>query len=109
MKYFIEEIGCMRKNDKYAEFRVCDLRNKISVYMIKSVMDETKIRDFWQECMREDIVFDMDSVSKSELRKMAEKAEKCGEIIFDVVHELKAWADLHLTDEKKIVLVNWEN
>ena len=109
MQYFIEEIGCIKENDTYAEFRVFDPRNNTSVYMLRSVTDKTKFCDFWQECMQEDIVFDMNSVSKSELEKMAKKAEKCGGIIFDAVFEFKTWADLHLTDDKKIILVDWDN
>ena len=79
MKYFVEEIEGIKKNEIYAEFRLLDLKNKTSLYMLRSVTDETKFRDFWIECMREDIVFDMDTISKNELQKMAEKTERCGE------------------------------
>lgn len=114
MKYFVDskarEASC---HENYLEFQLPtateEFWDKTSLYLSNELLRKTGFGEFWCDCMREDIVFDMSTISKDDLMHLETAALECGGEIPEVIYELKAWADSHLDVEEQVIGVNWES
>lgn len=109
MKYFVNaEERVASGHENYIEFQppsaTEEFWDKTSLYMLETAMEETGFGDYWCDCMREDIVFDMASFTKDELAQMIDRAAKHGGTVIEVISELKDWVDSQLAE---VVNVNW--
>ena len=113
MKYFIdlkERIAYGQKS--YIEFRAPYRKGKLcdndSLFMSLDVMKKSGFYDFWKECAYNDIVFDMDTISNDEMLWMVKAAENYGDTVFEVMEELKLWAEVHFRESENPIIIVWE-
>lgn len=111
MKYFVVQTEVeLSQIENYIEFRppnaTKELGDEKSLYMHEITMQETGFGEFWSNCMREDLVFDMDSISKDELEIMMNEASKRGGEILDVLLELKRWGNTYLAQGNQSITIN---
>lgn len=113
MKYFIdakERIASGHEN--YIEFQVPNHKEEFwdddSLYMSEAVLNETGFRKFWTDCMYNDIVFDMDTISREEIQGMIKVSQNYGNTVLEVLNELKTWTELYLCEDKQVIGIVWE-
>ena len=110
MKYFVN--ACEREasgHENYIEFMIANSTKKFwdeeSLYMLESTMKETGFDVFWYECMLKDLVFDMDSISQTDIKRMASAAVKYGGTILEVMNELKPWVEEKLAQGNRAIYI----
>ena len=108
MKYFIDaKARTASGHENYIEFQTPEHKEEFwdndSLYMSEAVLNETGFQNFWTDCVYNDIVFDMDTISKEEMQGMAQVAENYGDTVLEVFNELKAWTELHLCEDKQVI------
>ena len=110
MKYFIsaderEKVGC----EKFIEFRLPNDERELcggqSLYIAESAIKETGFRDFWVQCMADDLVFDMDTISKTDLALMWAESIVSGNEVREILAELRSWAAPFLDAGNKYIEV----
>lgn len=114
MKYFVDAKERIASgHERFVEFQSPDAAeefwDKTSLYMPESTMAETGFGEFWSNCMHNDIVFDMATISEADLLRMKREAAKYGGNIPAVSNELTAWMDTWKTEGKTTILVCWES
>lgn len=110
MKYFVNSTELIAsKHKNYTEFQLPNSEKKFwddeSVYMHEDTLNSTGFNAFWEDCMYDFIVFDMDTISKEELSKMIVKANKYDKVILEILNELKIWIDGHNLNTDKPIAV----
>ena len=109
MKYFISVDERKRnENEKFIEFRPMverGARDGKSLYISESVIKETGFWDFWVQCMEEDLVFDMDTISKNDLALMRAASIVSGREVKKILGELTTWAVPYLWKKGKYIEV----
>ena len=113
MKYFIDaKARTASGHENYIEFQIPEHKAEFwdndSLYMSEAVLSETGFRKFWTDCMYNDIVFDMDTISKEEMQGMTQVAQNYGNAVLDVLNELKTWTELYLREDNQVIGVVWE-
>ena len=108
MKYFVDAKERAASGDEnYIEFRLPtateEFWDKTSLYMSETTMDKTGFGEFWLKCMCEDIVFDMDTISKEDLHLMKSESAGCNEAILEIINELEGWIDANLKHTDKYI------
>lgn len=111
MKYFVVQTEVdLTQIEKYIEFRPPNAEkefgDKKSLYMHETMMRETGFDKFWFNCMRDNLVFDMDTISKDELERMMNEAAKKGGEIFEILKELKLWRDTYFSQGNQLIPIN---
>ena len=71
--------------------------------MSETVLNETGFRKFGTDCMYNDIVFDMDTISNDEILGMLKAAESYGDTVLEIVKELKARAEVYFCESKQYI------
>ena len=111
MKYFVdakERIASGHEN--YIEFQppraTKEFWDESSLYMSESTMLETGFYEFWTKCMSDDIIFDMDTISRNDILQMLIEAKQCGGVILEVVNELIAWIRVQLKETDDFISIN---
>ena len=108
MKYFENEACGASDHENYIEFQLPtateEFWDKTSYYMHKEIMAESGFGEFWSNCMYNNIVFDMSSISKDELEQMTLATVKYGWAVFEIVTELSEWLE---NNQAEIIGVNW--
>ena len=96
MKYFFDANGQAEiDRNELIEFKA----HGQSIYMRKSVIRDSGFYDFWLKCMQDDIVFDMDTISKNELLMMCSVWDRSTETVTEILSELHVWAEPLLNNE----------
>ena len=108
MKYFIDaKTRIASGHENYIEFQIPNHKEEFwdddSLYMSETVLNETGFRKFWTDCMYNDIVFDMDTISNDEMLRMLKTAESYGDTVLEIVKELKAWAEVYFCEPKQCI------
>ena len=111
MKYFFVQTEVdFLQIENYIEFcppnAAKELGDEKSLYMHEMTMNETGFDEFWCECMRKDLVFDMDTISKEDLEIMINEAIKHGSMILDILMELKLWSDTYFSQGDQLISIN---
>ena len=102
MKYFFDANAQAEINrNELIEFKA----HGQSIYMRESIMRDSGFYDFWLKCMQDDIVFDMDTISKNELLKMCLAGNASSETVTEILSELRMWAEPLLNNERSHIEV----
>lgn len=97
MKYFVDEKDWAgTESEGIIEFKAPSGQ---SLYMSEAVMHDSGFYDFWLKCMQDDIVFDMDTISKNELLMMCFSGFTSSENVTAILSELHTWAEPLLDGE----------
>lgn len=113
MKYFIDaKARTASGHENYIEFQVPNHKEEFwdddSLYMSEATLNETGFRKFWTDCMYNDIVFDMDTISREEIQGMIKVSQNYGNTVHEVLNELKTWTELYLCEDKQVIGIVWE-
>ena len=113
MKYFIDAKARIASgHENSIEFQVPNHKEEFwdddSLYMSEAVLSETGFRKFWTDCMYNDIVFDMDTISKEEMQGMMKAVKNYGETVLEVLNELKTWTEIYFCEDNQVIGVVWE-
>lgn len=108
MKYFIDAKARIASgHENYIEFQVPNHKEEFwdddSLYMSEAVLSETGFRKFWTDCMYNDIVFDMDTISKEEMQGMMKAVKNYGETVLEVLNELKTWTEIYFCEDNQVI------
>ena len=96
MKYWKRTVECNASEDrKFIEFQPYgkELRNPESLCLAEEILVDSGFRELWVECMRDDLVFDMDTISEVEWKNLLHRAMETGGEVLEVLRELEPWME----------------
>lgn len=113
MKYFIDaKARTASGHENYIEFQIPGCKEEFwdddSLYMSEEVLNETGFCKFWTDCVYNNIVFDMDTISHDEMLGMLEAARSYENTVLEIIKEFKTWAEVHFCESDQYIGVIWE-
>lgn len=114
MEYFIySEKRKASGHENYIEFQISDAIEEFwdesSLYMSYDAVERSKFGHFLEHCMREDILFDCENISKEEWAKVLAEAERFDENTYGAIHELREWLGNQFEDADRSIRLIWES
>lgn len=114
MKYFIDsEERKFSGHENYIEFQTSkatkEFWDETSLYMSCDAVEQSKLGCFLEHCMRKDVLFDSETISKEDWSGVLTEDEMFNENTYEAICELREWIKNQFEDVKQTIRLIWES
>lgn len=114
LKYFID--SAERKSsvhENYIEIQTSkateEFWDETSLYMPYGAVEQSKLGYFLEHCMRKDVLFDSETISKEDWLGVLTEAEMFNENTYEAICELREWIKNQFEDVDQTIRLIWES